>query len=308
MDSARAVAGSVASPERLALRDAGARGFQPSDRRALPTVGRTARLELTFERRGARTVLTRSYAEPPIRVGPAIDIDGAAYFIVVCAGPGIFGGDDLRQSIHVGRGARVVLTSQSALQVHPAPHALTATSHQDYRIDEDGELHAEWDPVIPFTAARFDQRITLDAAEGARLHWSDALIAGRAGRGEAWQFAALGHELVARVGGSLAYLERYRLARDRGPTRTWIAGGAQYIGTTLVVHSGATAAAAAGLHSTLGIPATGGTTAGVDCVQEGVVLARLLSSSGGSFAAARAAVRRFALESIFGRPATSKRK
>ncbi|HEV3140715.1 MAG TPA: urease accessory protein UreD, partial [Vicinamibacterales bacterium] len=83
-------------------------------------------------------MLTRSYAEPPFRVGPAIDVDGAAYLIVVCAGPGVFGGDDLSQSIHVGRGARVILTSQSALQVHPSLDPSTAAVRQRYRVDEDG--------------------------------------------------------------------------------------------------------------------------------------------------------------------------
>src|SRR5476651_1730600 len=86
------------------------------DCRAPQGIGRAARLELVFERRRGRTVLAHSYAEPPFRVGRAFDLDGAAYVILVSSGPGIFAGDSLRQSIHVGPGARVVLTSQSALQ------------------------------------------------------------------------------------------------------------------------------------------------------------------------------------------------
>lgn len=286
MDPARAAAGSV-------------------DRRALASVGRTARLDLTFERRGLRTVLTRSYAEPPFRVGPTTDIDGAAYFILVCAGPGVFGGDDLQQFVHVGRGARVMLTSQSALQVHPSPSASSARVRQDYRVDEDGELVAEWDPVIPFADARFDQRIALDVAAGARLFWSDAFVAGRTGRGERWQFHALGHELRVRLAGALAYLERYRLTPRYAPARPWIAGGAHQFGTTIVAHPGATADAAAELHSRLALQAV---TAGVDSPQDGLLLARLASSSGAQFAAAREATRRTVLESIFGRAAAAKRK
>jgi len=249
-----------------------------------------------------------------------MDVDGAAYLIIVCAGPGIFGGDDLRQSIHVGRGARVVLTSQSALQIHPPMQASkaskasepagapTAALRHDYRVDEDGELHADWDPAIPFADARLDQRIAIDLADGARLFWSDALMAGRVGRGEAWRFASLSHALRVRARGALAYLERYTLTTDRSASRAWIAGDATRSGTVLVAHAGATAAAAAELHAALESAFAPDVAAAVDCLQDGLMLARLLSASGNRFAAAREAARTFALQSIFGRAAVPKRK
>ena len=60
------------------------------DHRSASAVGRAARLELVFERRGARTVVAHAYAEPPFRIGRTFDLQGAAYVIIVCAGPGIF--------------------------------------------------------------------------------------------------------------------------------------------------------------------------------------------------------------------------
>jgi len=281
--------------------------------RAAAGTALAARLELTFERRGPRTVLARSYAEPPFRVGPAMDVDGAAYLIIVCAGPGIFAGDDLRQSIHVGRGAGVVLTSHSALQIHPPMKVSTlsestAVLRHDYRVDEDGELHADWDPAIPFADARLDQRIAIDLADGARLFWSDALMAGRVGRGEAWRFASLSHELRVRARGALAYLERYTLTTDRSTSRTWIAGDATHSGTALVAHAGVTTAAAAELHAALESALAPDVVAAVDCLQDGLMLARFLSASGNRFAAAREAARTFAHHSIFGRAAVPKRK
>jgi len=253
-------------------------------------------------------VLAHSYAEPPFRVGPAMDVDGAAYFIIVCTGPGVFGGDDLQLSIHVGGGARVVLASQSALQVHPSGDGGVARIRQDFHVDEDGELLAEWDPAIPFAGAGLDQRVAIDLAPGARLLWSDAIMSGRAGRGESWRFASIAHELQARTGGSLGYLERYRLAPDRRPTRTWMAGQADYAGTVLVAHGGATPDAAAALHAKLQSTIGDGTSAGADSVQDGLLVARLLSASGRDFAAAREAARVAVVESIFGRAAGVKRK
>src|SRR5439155_26656431 len=77
------------------------------DTRAPAAIGRSARLELVFETRHGRTILSHSYAEPPFRVGRAFELGDAAYMIVVCSGPGIFAGDSLRQSVRVGCGARV---------------------------------------------------------------------------------------------------------------------------------------------------------------------------------------------------------
>src|SRR5262249_21735464 len=93
----------------------------PRDRRALSSIGRTARLELVFEARRGRTILAHAYAEPPFHIARTFDLDGAAYAILVCSAPGVFGGDTLTQSVHVGGGACVVLASQAAVQAHPAP-------------------------------------------------------------------------------------------------------------------------------------------------------------------------------------------
>src|SRR5438128_672298 len=84
------------------------------DSRLPSAIGREARLELRFEHRRGRTILTHAYAEPPLRIGHVFDVDGAAYVILVCAAPGVFAGDCLHQQVTVGRGARVLLASQSA--------------------------------------------------------------------------------------------------------------------------------------------------------------------------------------------------
>lgn len=270
-------------------------------------MGRDARLELTFERRDGRTVVAHAYAEPPFRIGPSVDVADAAYLIVVCSGPGVFAGDALRQSIHVKSGARVVLTSQSALQVHPSAAPSPAIVHHQYRVDDDGELHCQWDPVIPFADARLHQRFDLDVARRARLYWSDALMSGRASRGEAWRFRELAHELRLQIDGRLTYLERYQLRpAERSLDRTWIAGDANYVATTLVHHRAATREVAEALQAS--IPASADLRAGVDLIDDTLLLARLTAASGVPFSAARRVVRRFAVEEIFNHPELADRK
>src|SRR4029079_18182967 len=101
--------------------------------------------------------------------------------ILACSGPGVFPGDSLRQRVRVGAGARVVLASQSALQVHPgsdgrnrreAPDVRRAVTCHEYVVGADAELHCHWDPVIPFADAALAQHFTIDIGSTSRLYWS----------------------------------------------------------------------------------------------------------------------------------------
>jgi urease accessory protein len=262
-------------------------------------------MELAFEARRGRTVIAQAYAEPPFCIR-AFDVDGTAYVIIVCAGPGVFGGDRLHQSVRVGSGARAVLTSQSALQVHPSA-SLPATIRHDYRLDDDAELQCHWDAVIPFAGASLDQRFAIDVETTARLYWSDALMAGRVSRGESWRFDSLAHELQLRAGGALLYLERFRIAPDDLPlTSPWRAAADGYFATTIVRHAKAERDLAETLHQRFA--GAGDARLGVDLVEPGLLLARITASNGARFAALRNAVRCAAAESIFDQPAVTMRK
>jgi urease accessory protein UreH len=291
------------------------------DARAPEAIGHHARLELVFEARRGRTILAHSYAEPPFRVGRTFQIDDAAYVIIVCTGAGIFAGDSLRQSIRVASGARVVLASQSALQAHPSSAASAALIHHDYLVEDDAELQCQWDPLIPFTGARIDQRCDLRIAESSRLYWSDAVMAGRVSRGEAWRFESLAHELRVRIGASLAYLERYTLApASRIAEQPWMAGRARYLATAIVHHDAATSDAAEALQRQAPLepcptypqepdaPGRPAIDLGVDLIHPKTIVGRILAADGAPFAAARSAFQMLALSSIFGTPGRVGRK
>ena len=272
-------------------------------------IGRTARLELVFERRGAGTAIAHAYAEPPFRIGRSFDIDGAAYVILVCSGPGIFAGDALQLSIRVASGARVVLTSQSALQVHPSAAASPAAIRHHYVVEDEGELHAQWDPVIPFAGARLDQRFDLQIGEGSRVYWSDALMSGRVSRAETWRFDSLAHELWLRVGRTLRYLERYTLTpREWSMAHPWVAGGMHYAATAITHHEHASADTAEFLQRAIDTGAHDGVLSGVDCLAPHLVVGRLLGPCGAPFSAARASYHQLVARSIFGRQLPALRK
>jgi urease accessory protein len=275
------------------------------DVRSPSAIGRHARLELVFEERRGRTILAHAYAEPPFRVGRALQLGDAAYLILGCTGPGIFAGDSFRQSVRVAAGAHVVLVSQSALQVHPSAAGAAAAIAHDYHVEGDGELCCQWDPVIPFAGARLEQRFDIDVAGAGRLLWGDAIMAGRVRRGEAWRFDSLAHELRVTIDGVLTYLERYALVpAERRALQPWAAGHARYFATA-VVHGGrATTEAAEALQGALG----DGVRAGVDLVAPGTIAGRIMASEGAPFARARAAFLAHAQATIFGAPGRTARK
>jgi urease accessory protein UreH len=244
--------------------------------------------------------VTHAYAEPPFRLGRSFELDGAAYLLLVCSAPGVFGGDVLHQRVTVGPGARVLLASQSALQVHPTASQAPAILHLEYDVADDGELHCVWDPVIPFADARLEQRFDLAIGANGRLYWSDALMSGRASRGECWRFASLAHELRLSVGGATAYLERYHLDRDSDPARRWQCGDAHYVGTAIVRHARATSSVADELHRQLQLVV--GARAAVDLLEPGLIVGRLLAAGGPPFAAARARLRTATLGAVFESP------
>lgn len=262
------------------------RSLSAADRRPPESIGRSARLELVFGVRRGHTVLVRGYAEPPLRVGrPFPDGDGL-HVILTSSAPGIFGLDTFVQHVVVECGARVRLTSQSAVQVHAAVDGGSARLHSRYDVADDAELRCEWDPVIPFAASRFEQHTEIVLAPTARLSWSEALMAGREGHGERWQFASLSQELRVTRGETLEYLERYRIQPDDQRVRTsWVAGDCCYFGTTLASGWPVSAVRMEQLHHALaGLP---GVEAGVDRLAAGLTVTRLASPAGPPFHAAR---------------------
>ena len=259
------------------------------DHRAVAAVGRTARQELVFSRRRGRTILSHAYAEPPFRTGqPFASNNTGVEMILAWSAPGVFGGDCLEQRIHIERGSSVRLASQSALQAHPDPAGGCATLHTAIDVEEGAELRCEWDPLIPFPAARFSQKIAINLAAGAALYWSDAFMAGREGRGERWAFGTLGHEFAVWRGDSLVYLERFCLEPAvQMPESRWVASDCCYFGTVLAVGP---SPGADNLQNDLS--SFKGVRGAVDALDADMTLVRLMAQRGPAFHDARTLVRR----------------
>jgi urease accessory protein UreH len=259
------------------------------DCRLAARIGREARLELVFGVRGDQTVLEYGYAEPPFRVSRPFEERGALHVMLTSCGPGIFGGDCLRQHIRVQRGARVRLTSQSSVQAHPGSDGSMASFESRFEVEAGARLTCQWLPLIPFGGALVKQRMTVDVAAAGVLYWSDAFMAGRSGMGERWRFTRLDHELRLTRGATLEYLERYNLEPNASsPMNRWTAGHCTYFGSTIATGLVYAPQYLDALQAAL--TQAGGVHAAVDGLGPALTIARLAAASGPSFHAARAAI------------------
>lgn len=259
----------------------------------LAEVGRRGRLELTFSLQNDQTVLRHSYCEVPFKITRLLNSQvPAAHLILMHSTAGIFGGDDLECSIRVERGASVRITQQSATKIHPSA---SRVAHQNNHIvvESGAELQFFLEPVIPFAESSLKQTTRIDVQPGGRLMLWEAIMAGRVGRGERWQFSELGSETRFYSDNALLYLDRFQLPSGF-ESSPWVMGDCAYVGTGLYAGPNAQRFASV-MH--LSMP-----EAGVDYPVVNLAVIRVVSFSGPNFQRCRdmfaAVVRTLLLEPV----------
>jgi urease accessory protein len=135
-----------------------------------PTAGAgwRARLDLGFERRGPRTVLAARRHVGPLVVQRPFYPEGEVCHVYVVHPPGgVVAGDRLHLDVHVGRGARALLTTPAAGKFYRSQGA-SAQVQQEFAV-EGGML--EWLPqeniLFPDASVRLRTRVRL--RDGARF-------------------------------------------------------------------------------------------------------------------------------------------
>jgi urease accessory protein len=238
---------------------------------ALAEVGRRGQLSLVFASQAGKTILEHAYCEVPFKITRVLNSNGPlAHVMLMHCTAGLFGGDEIECSIRVERGARVIITQQSATKIHPSlgPPAIQRTH---IYVDAEAELELYFEPIIPFAGSVLRQTTHVDVARGGRLVFWESFMAGRVGYGERWQFRELSCETSLRSDDRLVYLERFLLPNGLERSAR-VMGPATYMGTGLYVGTAIRDTAAA-LHEA--IP-----EAGIDCVSSDVAAVRMVADAG----------------------------
>jgi urease accessory protein len=204
----------------------------------LERVGRDGALQLRFERRGDRSVLTGCRSTVPLQVlAPVALEDPAAVVSVLNPTGGLVGGDRLAIDVVAGPGAHACLTTPSATKVYrtsgpPAEQLVTL------RLEAGATVEYVPDHTIPFAGAAFRQEIRVELAAGARLILVDAFAAGRIARGEAWRFDSLESLLLLRDCRGWRLRDRLRLRGRPDWAGLGFAEDHAYFGTVVVLGDG----------------------------------------------------------------------
>jgi urease accessory protein len=174
--------------------------------------GRHGRAELSFTRRGQRTILQHQYATVPAQViRPFYEPDDpCAYVYLLTPTGGMLAGDRLDIHIVLEPGARVCLTTASATKVHPS------TGHfaeQFLRIDLGPGSSLEYlpAPTILFRQACWRQHTLVHRALDSRLLFSEGWSAGRVARQEVFAFSCLETLIEVYTAQRLSLFDRMRI-------------------------------------------------------------------------------------------------
>jgi len=194
---------------------------------------RTGCADLTFARRGGRTVLAHSRVEAPMTLVRPFGLpDGRQLVQLITLGPGFCGGDVVRLCITAGEGAGVVVTTTAAtriLSMHPGMHA-----EQRVEITAARGATIEYYPAvtIPFPDSAFVQTVSVHATPGARVGVMETWALGRTARGEYLDFRSLSNRTTLHVDGDLAYADATELEPDAVQlTGAAVLGGRRYLAT-----------------------------------------------------------------------------
>jgi urease accessory protein UreH len=210
--------------------------------------------------------------------------------------PGLFGGDNVEMRVLVERGARVLMTQQSATRIHPSEDR-PAFQNSWIHVESGAELQYILEPSIPFAGSRLHQTTSIELEPGARLLFWEGFMAGRVGRGEFWELSELRTETVLKLGDHLLYLDRFRIEPHSIPTSVWAMHRNTYLGTGLYYGERAEDFAKC-LHSDL-------PQAGVDNPESRFAAARVVTSDGPAFHRARETFRKLGMERNFEKPESS---
>jgi len=164
--------------------------------------GKRGVLEMSFERRGDRSVLAHLHRRAPLLVQQALYWDehlpGLPCVYVITTSGCVLQGDRLNISLTVGTGAIAHVTTQSATKVHEMDANYAAQS-QRLTLADDAYLEFLPGPVIPHRHSRFITRTEATVAQSATLLSAEILQPGRKhhGGGELFEFDLYSSALTA---------------------------------------------------------------------------------------------------------------
>jgi urease accessory protein len=237
-----------------------------------------AELCLNFSRLGTKTALTKRLHKGPLTVQKALYPEGPdiCHAVIIHPPGGIAGGDQLSFEISLNEGSHAVLTTPAATKWYKSPNQ---RSSQTIHIILKGESRLDWLPQenLFFNAARADSTFRLEVApESTAIGW-EMMMLGRQASNESWNEGSLRLSTqITRPSGELLWVDRTLLkAASNLLEAPQALAGFKIYGLLWAVGSGCTQTLAEEIATSL--PFNRELRAGATCLQNGVLLLRVLS-------------------------------
>jgi urease accessory protein len=196
---------------RMVVRDAASIVPERADASTRASGGRG----LVVVARGPRSSLvTRAYAESPLKWLTPRTHGDAAWIFSSSYGGGLVGGDRLAMDVRVEAGAGALLSTQASTKIYRSPAGVESSLTAS--IDDGGLLVSLPDPVTCFAGSRLRQTQLFHVHPSAGLVALDWMTSGRRGSGERWAFDEYLSATTVRIGGRVAVHDAVRLSAADG--------------------------------------------------------------------------------------------
>jgi urease accessory protein len=176
-----------------------------------------ANLDLSFIRRGDRTLLAARSHLGPLQIQKALYPEGPGICHVTVLHPpgGLAGGDELAVTARLEPGSRVCLTTCGATKWYRCPRA---GAQQQLHFSVEAGSALEWLPreSILFDGSKAAMQLDVDLAPGAQFLGWEILCFGRRASGEAWRSGGLRLRTRIRQAGHPLWCERANLLAGSG--------------------------------------------------------------------------------------------
>lgn len=171
--------------------------------------------ELVFEKLGDKTILSRVYAQSPLKWIRTSPKSSAVWIYSSNYGGGLLGGDHLRLNITVGQDATAFLTTQASTKIYRSDSS--AQQSMEARLERGAKLVWLPDPVVCFEGSQYGQMQDFHLKKGSGLVLQDCFSSGRRTRKERWKFRGYSSRTRVLEGERLVFYDALRLDTQAGP-------------------------------------------------------------------------------------------
>jgi len=161
--------------------------------------GKTAALDLRFERHGDKTHLVDHYDKMPSKVLRAIyydpELPGLPYVLLLNPSGGVLQGDRYSYKFQMGEHAHAFLADTEATKIYKMDGNY-ASRFTEASLGKDAVLEYISREVIPYARSRWYQCTTFRVSERSRFFFSEIFCPGRIATNEFWEFDMFASKLI----------------------------------------------------------------------------------------------------------------